>query len=316
MSARRFTFIGVTTGSSSIMRIFPRWRDALGLGADVEIAGRDIPVGAPPAEYRDAVAEIARDQAALGALVTTHKIDVYQAAGDLFDGVDELADLCGEVSCIAKRDGRLLGWAKDPIAAGRSLERVLEPRHFRDGGGEALCMGAGGSGTAIALYLLARRPDGDRPQRVVVTDRSRERLDRLGATLAGLESDSAFELVHVDGMDEHQSLLAQLPPRSLVVNATGMGKDVPGSPVGPAAVFPEQAVVWELNYRGALDFLHQARAQAGARRLLVEDGWIYFIHGWTSVMEEVFQRPIGADELDELARAAEFARPRLDTEKT
>ena len=316
MSARRFTFIGVTTGGSSIMQIFPRWRDALGLSPDVELVGRDIPVGAAPADYRSAVAEIERDPDALGALVTTHKIDVYQAAGDLFDRVDELAEMCGEVSCIAKRDGRLLAWAKDPIAAGRSLERVLDARHFRDGGGHVLCMGAGGSGTAIALYLLARRPGGDRPDRVVVTDRSRERLDRLGATLARIESGAAVELVHVDGPGEHESLLAQLPPRSLVVNATGMGKDVPGSPLSDAAVFPEQAVVWELNYRGALEFLLQARAQAAARGLRVEDGWTYFIHGWTAVMEEVFQRSITPDELGELARAAEFARPRAESEET
>ena len=315
MSARRLTFIGVTTGGSSIMRIFPRWRDALGLGPDVELVGRDIPVGAAPADYRSAVAELERDPGAVGALVTTHKIDVYQAAGDLFDRVDELADLCGEVSCIAKRDGQLLGWAKDPIAAGRSLERVLEARYFRDGAGDVLCMGAGGSGTAIALYLLARRPDGDRPSRLVVTDRSHERLDRLEATLARVESDTAVELLHVDGTGEHESLLAQLPPRSLVVNATGMGKDLPGSPLSDAAAFPERAVVWELNYRGALEFLHQARAQAAGRHLRVEDGWTYFIHGWTSVMEEVFQRPITPDDLDDLTRAAEFARPPIEREE-
>jgi len=315
MSARRFTFIGVTTGGSSIMRIFPRWRDVLGLGAEVEITGRDIPVGAPPDDYRRAVEELAGDPGVVGALVTTHKIGVFQAAGDLFDRIDELAELCGEVSCIAKRDGELLGWAKDPIAAGRSLDRVLEPRHF-GAGGHALCMGAGGSGTAIAIFLLARRPGGDRPERLVVTDRSRERLDRLGATLERIEHDSAVELVHVEGVNGHEELLEQLPPRSLVVNATGMGKDVPGSPLGPEARFPGQAVVWELNYRGALDFLHQARAQAAERRLLVEDGWNYFIHGWTSVMEEVFRRPISRDELDELAREADFARPRLDLEET
>ena len=75
---------------------------------------------------------------------------------------------------------------------------------------------------------------------------------------------------------------------SLVVNATGLGKDAPGSPLDAAAVFPEGAVVWELNYRGDLVFLDQARAQATARRLAVHDGWSYFIHGWTRVIAEVF----------------------------
>jgi shikimate dehydrogenase len=303
---RRFAFIGVTTGSSSIMRIFPRWRDVLGLGDDVEIVGRDIAVGAPPEEYRRAVQELIADPAALGALVTTHKIGVYEAGRELLAGVDELAELCGEVSCLAKRDGGLYGWAKDPVAAGRSLERLLAPDHFRAGGGDVLCMGAGGSGTAIALYLVARRPEGDHPRRLVVTDRSPERLEHLRATLERVDHSTALELA---SPGEHARLLEELPARSLVVNATGMGKDVEGSPLPDGARFPEAAVAWELNYRGELDFLHQARAQEAERGLTVEDGWVYFINGWTAVLEEVFQRPISDADLQLLGKEAEFARP-------
>ena len=306
MSGRRFTFVGVTTGSSSIVRIWPRWRDVLQLGADVELVGRDIAVGAPPEAYRHAVRELIDDPGAVGALVTTHKIGIYQEGRALLADVDELAALCGEVSCLAKRDGGLYGWAKDPLAAGLTLERVLSARHFRDDGGHVLCMGAGGSGTAIALYLLARRPGGDHPDRLVVTDRSPQRLERLRATLERLDHDSTVEL---EDADRHDRLLEELPPRSLVVNATGMGKDVEGSPLGDAARFPEGAVVWELNYRGRLDFLQQARAQAHERGLTVEDGWIYFINGWSSVMEEVFRRPISDEDLRALAAEAEFARP-------
>jgi shikimate 5-dehydrogenase len=301
-------FIGVTTGSSSVMRLFPRWRDLLGLGEDVAIVGYDIPVGAEPERYRDAVTGLREDPNALGALVTTHKIDVFEAARDLFDSTDELAELCGEVSCIASRDGRLLAWAKDPIAAGRSLERLLAPDHFR-GGGHVLCMGAGGSGTAITLYLCTRRPEGDVPERVLVSDRSAERLDRLAALVERTGIGGLVELAHVDGADASDRLVERLPPRSLVVNATGMGKDSPGSPLSPAALLPENGVIWELNYRGELDFLHHARAQAVARGLTVEDGWTYFLNGWTSVMEEVFARRIDEAELDLLAGESEFARP-------
>jgi shikimate dehydrogenase len=302
---RRFAFIGVTTGSSSIMRIWPRWREVLGLGSDVELVGRDIAVDAPAEAYREAVRELIDDAGAVGALVTTHKIGVYQEGRDLLAGVDELAELCGEVSCLARRDGGLHGWAKDPVAAGRTLEGLLSPSHFRDGGGHVLCMGAGGSGTAIALYLLARRSGSDHPDRLVVTDRSPERLARLGAILGRVDHDSTVELAEAD---RHEQLLEELPPRSLVVNATGMGKDVEGSPLGDAP-FPEQSVVWELNYRGELDFLRQARAQTEERGLTVEDGWIYFINGWSAVTEEVFQRPISDEDLRVLAAEAEFARP-------
>jgi shikimate dehydrogenase len=303
----------VTTGGSSIMRIFPRWRAVLGLGLDAQLVGYDIPVNAPTSTYRTAVEELTIDPEFRGALVTTHKIGVYQAARDLFARVDELAELCGEVSCLAMRDGALLGWAKDPVAAGRSLERVLEPDHFSAGGGHVMCMGGGGSGTAIALYLLARRAGGDHPARIAVTDRSPERLERLRATLARIDHRTELELA---GPERHEQLLASLPPRSLVVNATGMGKDTEGSPLAPDAAFPERAVVWELNYRGELGFLRQARAQSADRGLTVEDGWTYFIHGWSSVIEEVFERPIAARELDLLAAEAEFARPQPESEAT
>ena len=75
--------------------------------------------------------------------------------------------------------------------------------------------------------------------------------------------------------------MAAMPPGSLVVNGTGMGKDSPGSPITDQGVFPEKARVWELNYRGELGFLHQARRQEAARALFIEDGWRYFVHGWT-----------------------------------
>jgi shikimate dehydrogenase len=289
--SRRFLFIGVTTRSSSIMRIFPRWRDALGLPADVEIAGCDLPVGAPPQAFRDTIAALKADPDALGALVTTHKLDVFRAARDLFDELDEHARALGEVSCIARRDGRLLGWAKDALTAARALEHVT-PAGFSAGGGHALVLGAGGAGRAIVASLLAADPP---PGRIVITDRSPERLERF--------TDPRVEprLAAPGG-----ETLAGLPPRSLIVNATGMGKDRPGTPLAPDARFPERSAAWELNYRGELEFLRRARAQPG---LLVEDGWRYFIYGWTAVMEEVFQRPITEADVDRLAEIAEFARP-------
>ncbi len=79
------------------------------------------------------------------------------------------------------------------------------------------------------------------------------------------------------------------PPGSLVVNATGMGKDLPGSPITNDGVFPLQGIAWELNYRGELLFLHQALAQHATRQLTVEDGWLYFLHGWTEVIAQVIK---------------------------
>jgi shikimate 5-dehydrogenase len=100
-----------------------------------------------------------------------------------------------------------------------------------------------------------------------------------------------------------------LPPGSLVINATGMGKDTLGSPVTDAAEFPEGALVWELNYRGELLFLQQALRRSERRGLQVHDGWRYFIHGWAIVIEEVFDLDITEQQLTRLAALSESERP-------
>jgi len=104
-------------------------------------------------------------------------------------------------------------------------------------------------------------------------------------------------------------VLAGLKPGSLVINATGLGKDAPGSPLTYDGVFPDGGIVWELNYRGDLVFLDQAQAQRQAKRLQIEDGWSYFIHGWTQVIAEVFDVEIptsgpGFDQISRIAREA------------
>ena len=83
-------------------------------------------------------------------------------------------------------------------------------------------------------------------------------------------------------------ILHALPKGSLVVNATGLGKDRPGSPLGAEARFPQGGIVWELNYRGDLLFLDRAEAQSAQSGLSIFDGWNYFLHGCTQVISEVF----------------------------
>ena len=74
-------FIGVSTGQSSIMRVFPRWAEALGL--DAALMGMDFSLNAAPARYREAVGFIQSDPLSLGALVTTHKVNLLKAARPL-----------------------------------------------------------------------------------------------------------------------------------------------------------------------------------------------------------------------------------------
>ncbi len=300
-AVRRMRFVGVSTASSSIMKVFPLWSDILGL--DAELAGLDIPLDAPPEAYRRAVAEIRDDPTCVGALVTTHKIAVFDAARDMFDELDEFAAGVGEISSIAVRDGLIVGAAKDPLTAGLSLEEVLAADHFA-GGAEALVLGAGGAGTAIGWYL-GRRPDP--PARMTFVDTEPARLAHLRGVLQAHAPQVELRTLRTAHGDVTAELAA-LPARSLVVNATGLGKDRPGSPLPDAARFPERAVVWELNYRGTLEFLGQARGQEEERRLTVVDGWRYFIHGWSQVIAEVFDLPMESARVAELAKAAESVR--------
>ncbi len=309
VTARLFTFIGVTTGASAMMRIFPRWRDLLGLGADVEIRGRDLPLDAPARRYREVVQDLKDDPSTLGALVTTHKLNLYRAGHDLFDEVDEYAQLLGEVSCIGKREGRLRGWAKDPVSAGEVLQALLGAGYFGRTGAQVLCLGTGGAGSAIILALMLRPAWADRPRRIIATDRSAERLDSLRTLHRRLGSDVPIDYVRTDGPDVSDTLVAGLSPHALVINATGQGKDSSGSPLTDAVRFPAHSIAWDLNYRGELTFLHQARSQAAASDVRAEDGWQYFILGWAGVIAEVFERPISGDELHLLAQDAALTRP-------
>lgn len=287
-------FVGVSTGGSSIHRVFPEWAAELGLSA--ELRGHDLPVGADAARCREVVQRIAEDPQHAGALVTTHKMAVHDAAADLFDELDEHARRFGEISAVSKRDGRLVGHAKDPIAAGLAIEDFLEPDHFERTGGHALVLGCGGAGTAITWYLSQRS---DAPERIVCVDRSSDKLDRLLAAQDG--GSVALDPVHARGVAD--GLVAELPPGSLVVNATGRGKDTPGSPLSGGAEFPEHGVAWELNYRGDLEFLRQAQRQVRA-----VDGWRYFVHGWSQVLAEVFGFELTPELVQRLARAAESVR--------
>ncbi|MCU0509743.1 MAG: hypothetical protein MUC34_15405 [Anaerolineae bacterium] len=122
-------FIGVTTGKSAMMRLFPIWARALGR-PEVVLQGVDLKLHDTPEAYRQAVAQIKYDPNSIGALVTTHKIDLVDATRDMFDYLDPYAQLCNELSSISKNEGRLEGHAKDPISSGLTLDAVLGKGYF------------------------------------------------------------------------------------------------------------------------------------------------------------------------------------------
>lgn len=281
-----FYFIGVTTGKSSIMKVFPLWMKVLGR-EDVVMEGVDCKIHDVPEVYRQAVAQIKNDPNSLGALVTTHKIDLLSASRDMFDYLDPYALITDEISSISKLDGRLEGHAKDPLTSGASLDAIIEKDYFSKTGGQVLCFGAGGSAIATLLHLINKNDKGDRPSKFTFVNRSQGRLDHAREMVSNLKTDIEIEYICNSNPEVNDEILKKFPPYSVIINATGMGKDTPGSPITWKGIFPMNSVSWEFNYRGELDYLHQSLAQVESRNVKVEDGWIYFVHGWTQVVAQV-----------------------------
>jgi Shikimate 5-dehydrogenase len=283
-------FIGVSTSQSSIMKVFPEWAAQLGIDG-ASIHGIDLPLNAPPESYREVVNFIRNDSESQGALVTTHKIDLFRAARNQFDELDWFATAMHEISSISKRDGKLIGQAKDPVSAGRTLRSMLPENFWPGQAGQVFCMGSGGAGVAITWFLLKGEHKLGRPPQVIVSDISSERLDHLQQ----LVNSPRLETKLIKSAEENDIIMRTLAPQAFIINATGLGKDRPGSPITDGAGFPPGSIVWELNYRGALDFLQQARRQSGPGGLRIYDGWDYFIHGWTCVISDVFAIEIPSD---------------------
>ncbi|MDD5327492.1 MAG: shikimate dehydrogenase [Phycisphaerae bacterium] len=300
-----FYFIGVTTGKSSIMKVFPQWAVILNLG-DCPIVGIDCKWHDEPEVYRRVVSFIKEDKLSLGALVTTHKIDLLKACRDLFDELGPYAALLGEISCISKRDDKLRGHAKDPITSGLSLEAFCPKDHWEKTGGEMCILGAGGSSLALTTYFMKSKPRNEWPPKIYITNRSKPRLEEMWNIHKKINPGIPVEYFHCPSPDDNDKVVNTLKPGSMVINATGLGKDAPGSPLTDAAQFPKDGFIWEFNYRGDLVFLDQANAQKETKNLTIEDGWGYFIHGWTRVIAEVFDIsiPTQGPQFEQLSKIA------------
>lgn len=294
MAAAEVWFVGVSTAGSLVHRAMPLWQPLLPSRCDVR--GVDVEPGSADARYVELLDELRRDERAAGAVVTAHKVAVFGAGRALFADLDPIALACEEVNAVRCAGSDLYGYARDPVSVGRVVDRI-----WPEDAGDVICLGAGGTARALIYHLSATRG----PVRFVCADRSEAALREV-ARLAGRAINARA------GEAPWDELVAAAAPGSLVVNATGMGKDRPGSPLTDRATYPAGAVVWELNYRGELRFLDQARAQADSARLEVHDGWRLFCHGWAAALSAV----LGIDDDpglgERFAEAARSIRPAAD----
>jgi shikimate 5-dehydrogenase len=305
-------FIGVTTKQSAIARILPLWSEAL--NTDLKLIGVDIPIDADASLYRKAVSGMKNDPKALGSVVTTHKLKVFEHASDLFDEFDALTELTKEISTIAKRGSRLTGMAvSECLSTTLSLKSMLGTSYWLTHQSDVLCFGVGGAARAIALSLLfdfesdraMRERRLSKPHRLVLVDIDQERLQSITHLLEPLRENLEIEYICQAAAEDNDRLLSDLPSGSLIINATGMGKDRPGSPLTDHACFAAESVIWELNYRGERKFLQQAKSQEAGRALQIHDGWLCFLHGWTQTLQLVLQQSFSPEQFQHLAAIAE-----------
>jgi shikimate 5-dehydrogenase len=299
-------FVGVRTAGSAALAAFPAWMHALRVEADV--VGIDLALDAPDSEYRALVKRFRDREEAVGAVVTGHKARLYEAAADELDAISDTALGCREVSVLHRRRGQVLGTAIEVASTRYALQAIVEPSHWASTGGHLLILGAGGTAAALIDALYDHAADAERgPGAVHVIDLAPQRARRLSARIGSLATDV---VVSSPGPQDAPSVLSQLPPNSLIVNATGVGKDSPGSPLPLPAPWPTGGIFWEINYRGVLALLKDAIARAGECGLRVHDGWGLFVAGWSEALAVILDRPLDCHTRTAVEDAALAARGR------
>lgn len=314
LKRRSFYFLGVTTKSSAMVQILPLWADHLKL--DLALKCVDMPIGTAPEVFRHWVADLRTDLTAVGAVVTTHKTDLFRAASDMFDEHDELALLCQEIGSIVIDNGVLFGSASIDVAgAGSTLRHILGETYFQESDADVLCLGSGGAGKAVVAsllndlngnHLIARN---DKPKNIFVVDVDNSRLEDLQRLLNQIPGQTNTIVIHNALASRNDEILKQLSPRSLVVNASGLGKDRPGSPLTDEAVFPTGGIAWELNYRGERKFLIQAHCKQQQSELRIFDGWSLFLHNWSKGISRALKLEISESTKKELFEIASRFNP-------
>jgi shikimate dehydrogenase len=303
-------FVGISTGGSRVHQTFPAWAPLFAPGS--MLRGVDLPEDSPPSHFRALLGAMAANPCVLGAVVTSHKLRLYRACHDLLRTTDPLVELTGEVNALDTRE-RAHGFARDPQSLDVILDQTVGDR-------PVVCIGAGGSATALLLAMgldvpaslsagtPVVRPQGTGRGHLTIVGKHQDSLDQLHAVQRRSDiPDDAVTFALAPEAASVGRIVASAPPGAVIANATGLGKTGPGSPLPNPDCFPRDAIAWDFNYRGPLTFLEQARAADAA----TIDGWDYFVAGWSAALAAITQRPLTTELLAEaIAAAAPFQAPR------
>ena len=189
-AARLAGIAGWPVAHSRSPRLHGFWLDRHG------IDGAYVPLAVPPERFETTIRALAGVGFAGLNVTVPHKV----AAFALCDVVEPSATRAGAVNTLVFEAGRITGSNTDGFGF---MENLRE--HSVEVGRPALLLGAGGAARAIAASLV------EAGARVTVTNRTRERAERLAADLPGVD---------VLDWDERSAALAG---HGLLVNTTTLG---------------------------------------------------------------------------------------------
>jgi shikimate 5-dehydrogenase len=255
---------------------------------DCDLIGVDMPAVAPDHRYRALVTKVRDDVSCAGVQVTSHKVRLYRAASSVIDRYSEDVSYLEEVGGLLVRTGTVTAVSPDAMALRRELMMVLGHRPKR----EIVILGGGGAARAIAFIAAELQ----KVSKVSITEADDARRLALGRWLGRLKAGNPSLELNAFPADANDNLVSSATGGAVIINATGLGKDSPGSPLSDHAPFPCDGVAWDLNYRGERHFLTQASRQATERRLAVRDGFSYFVDNWTCFLESALRKNLSSDD--------------------
>lgn len=291
-----FIFLGVSTAHSSVHSLFGKWCQAIAVEA--RMVGVDIPIGASKEVYERFSGEYLCLEHVIGGLVTSHKAALFEHCRSWFSHLTRDAESLEEIGAIYQQGGSWAADAPDVRASGVVVSKLLSTSQWRGGAKHVVIFGAGGAGLALSVALASLD---ERPSEIVLTECWADRARTVQRILRHRNLDHFIELLPAE---RNQELLDNRPSGTLFVNASGLGKDMPGSPVLSFRNIAKNSIAWDFNYRGDLLFLKQAYAEVGAKSLVVEDGWRYFFSGWAHVVCKVFGKMCTESVVESFATAA------------
>lgn len=210
-------------------------------------------IDAEPTAFETAV----RGFAAAGGKGLNVTVPHKQAAFALCTKLSDGATAAGAVNTISIVDGGLHGHNTDGIGLVRDLKINLRRALA---GKRILVLGAGGAARGVIGPLLD-----EKPEELVVANRSKDRADEVAANFAGT-------VLTTRSFDE----LAYLRPFDVVINATSAGLKGEAPPFPPALVGP-RSFCYDLVY-GSADTPFVAWAKThGAEGA---------VHGWGMLVEQ------------------------------